>query len=116
MPSVWIYTYLTIIAQLPDSSSGGWDDALRIYGFAAPFLLFLLYVIYELRKDIKDRDTKIDTLTEALTDRVIPLVTESNALLRESADLLKEASKSNERTSMAADKLERIVSELGHRR
>lgn len=89
-----------------------WGSILATYGLAAPFILFLLYAIREQRKDIKEKDNRIETLTNVMADRVIPLITEANSVLKESADILKESHQSTRSLMASYEQLDRNISRL----
>jgi hypothetical protein len=72
-----------------------WAEALKAYGFAAPFILFLLYVVKVLWDKIQRYEEKIP---ELLT-QVISALDESNSLHRETVETL---DKSNVQTHRLA--------------
>lgn len=113
-PPNWLDSYLLVVAATEpvDPSGEDWGNILATYGLAAPFLLFLLYVIRELRRDIKDKDGRIDTLTDALTEKVIPLVTESNAVLKDSTDIIRESQATTKSVIESYERLNTNISRL----
>lgn len=80
-----------LAAEPVDPLGGDWGNILATYGLAAPFLLFLILVIRELRKDVAIKDQKIEDLTTAMTEKVIPAITHSNTVLNQAMDIIKEA-------------------------
>lgn len=108
--------YLWLLAVEPvDPSSANWGEILATYGLAAPFILFLLWVIKELRKDVAAKDEKIDALTQAMTEKVVPAITESNSVLNQALDIIKEARETSSAVVRAGDLMEqasRLVQDL----
>lgn len=108
-----LYSLLLAATETNLPTAGGdWGDVLKTYGYAAPFILFLLYISRELRAELKQREAKIDELTTKITDKVIPLVTESNATLKESVEIIKASATTTHQALSTLDGLQQNITRL----
>lgn len=101
-----------VVAQTGSGGdSGGWGDIIATYGPFAPFAAFLIWLVQLLWKDNKEKDKIIlskDAEKQAILEKVLPLVTESQTALNESAEALRVANKN----AISSEQVDRLIRTL----
>lgn len=73
------------------TNSSDLTDLVAAYGPFAPFAVLLLIILQVLWKELKVKDAKIEALTEASMNEVIPLVLEATQILGDAVEAIKQA-------------------------
>lgn len=90
----------------------GWGEIVSTYGPFAPFAIFLLFVVNQLWKDNKDKESEIRKLTDTTMEKVLPVLLDATTTLKEAAEVLTRTNMTNADINRLQDHMDELSDQL----